>query len=63
MHDSGETWGANREAPQNTIKALGELFAEGGFRSFRCVPMDERNKEEQMNPFQINWKKKVILNL
>ncbi|WP_028399290.1 polysaccharide deacetylase family protein [Ectobacillus panaciterrae] len=41
LHDSGETWGADIDAPLHTIKALEDVFKEIRFRDYTCVRIDE----------------------
>lgn len=41
LHDSGETFGADMNAPENTIKALIEVLAEVKSRGLECVRVDD----------------------
>jgi len=41
LHDCGETWGANTDAPMNTINALKTVLNEVSNRGFTCVRIDE----------------------
>jgi peptidoglycan/xylan/chitin deacetylase (PgdA/CDA1 family) len=41
LHDSGETWGADKDAPSNTIKALADVFEEVNIRGYTCVRIDK----------------------
>jgi peptidoglycan-N-acetylglucosamine deacetylase len=41
LHDSGETWGANLDAPLHMIKALEDVFPEVYLRGYTCVRIDE----------------------
>ncbi|UOF91076.1 polysaccharide deacetylase family protein [Fodinisporobacter ferrooxydans] len=46
LHDSGETFGANRDAPLHTIQALDQVFPALLAKGYTCVRIDE------MIPFQ-----------
>lgn len=41
LHDCGETWGADEDAPINTINALKMVLKEVTNRGFTCVRIDE----------------------
>lgn len=41
LHDSGETFGADMNAPENTIKALNEVLAEVKSKGLECVRVDD----------------------
>lgn len=41
LHDCGETWGANLDAPLNTINALKTVLNEVSNRGLTCVRIDE----------------------
>lgn len=41
LHDCGETVGADKDAPENTILALREVFKEMKHRGLSCVRIDE----------------------
>jgi peptidoglycan/xylan/chitin deacetylase (PgdA/CDA1 family) len=56
LHDSGETWGADLEAPLNTIKALEDVFSEANHRGYKCVRIDEMTKS-------ISRKKKLLITM
>jgi peptidoglycan/xylan/chitin deacetylase (PgdA/CDA1 family) len=43
LHDSGETWGANEDAPKYTITALKTVFKELSKRGYTCKRIDELN--------------------
>jgi peptidoglycan/xylan/chitin deacetylase (PgdA/CDA1 family) len=44
LHDCGETWGANEDAPMNTIHALKIVLKEVLNRELTCVRIDEMVK-------------------
>jgi peptidoglycan-N-acetylglucosamine deacetylase len=41
LHDSGDTFGADSNAPLNTIKALKEVLSELVIHGYSCVRIDE----------------------
>lgn len=41
LHDCGETWGADSDAPMNTIDALREVLKEMDHLKLNCVRIDE----------------------
>ncbi|MDQ0418618.1 peptidoglycan/xylan/chitin deacetylase (PgdA/CDA1 family) [Croceifilum oryzae] len=41
LHDSGETWGADEDAPLHMIKALESVFQEIHHRGWKCVRVDK----------------------
>ena len=41
LHDSGDTFGADANAPLNTIKALKEVLNELVIQGYSCVRIDE----------------------
>jgi len=41
LHDCGETWGANQDAPAHMLTALEDVLAELRLRGTRCVRIDE----------------------
>jgi peptidoglycan-N-acetylglucosamine deacetylase len=59
LHDSGETWGADQDAPCYTINALEELLREGFLQNFNCLRVDEliQLEKEGMHP-RVSWKKR-----
>jgi peptidoglycan-N-acetylglucosamine deacetylase len=45
LHDSGDTWGADPDAPSYTIEALEEVFREVKSQGYNCVRMDDIRPE------------------
>jgi peptidoglycan/xylan/chitin deacetylase (PgdA/CDA1 family) len=41
LHDSGDTLGADKDAPMNTINALHDVIKEMTAKSYTCVRIDE----------------------
>ncbi|SFJ99767.1 hypothetical protein [Bacillus sp. 103mf] len=41
LHDCGKTFGADEDAPMNTIHALKDVFQELSSRGMSCVRIDE----------------------
>ncbi len=41
LHDSGETWGADMDAPLHTIEALEHVFQEVLHQGYTCVRVDD----------------------
>jgi peptidoglycan/xylan/chitin deacetylase (PgdA/CDA1 family) len=59
LHDSGDTLGADLDAPSYTIKALEDVFREVHLRGLTCVRIDEMirlEKQEEIES-QVDWKK------
>ena len=64
LHDSGETWGANPDAPLHTIKALEDVFLDLPHRGYTCVRIDQMpplGKQELAS--EVSWKKKVMVSI
>lgn len=49
LHDSGDTLGADEEAPQNTISALKDVLKEVSLRGYTCVRIDELFYSQHQN--------------
>ncbi|MFM1654154.1 polysaccharide deacetylase family protein [Brevibacillus sp. B_LB10_24] len=62
LHDSGTTWGADRDAPQYTIEALEEVFQEISLQDNQCVRVDEMMQlHEQGRETQVHMGKRLLL--
>jgi peptidoglycan/xylan/chitin deacetylase (PgdA/CDA1 family) len=62
LHDSGETWGANRDAPIHTIEALEDVFKDLRLQGYRFVRVDEMIRlDEQRSDTQVSWKKQWLI--
>jgi peptidoglycan/xylan/chitin deacetylase (PgdA/CDA1 family) len=48
LHDCGETWGADEDAPMNTINALKAVLKDVTNRGLTCVRIDEMETESEI---------------
>lgn len=59
LHDSGETFGADQDAPLQTIQALKEVLQEVQRRGYRCVRVDEMIRRHQQKRATFSLQKKA----
>lgn len=64
LHDSGETFGANRDAPKYMLMALDDVLTEVTRRGFKCVRIDEMLSAPQQSPFfALSRQKRILVRL
>jgi peptidoglycan/xylan/chitin deacetylase (PgdA/CDA1 family) len=62
LHDSGTTWGADRDAPRYTIEALEDVFKEISLQDYQCVRVDEMMRlHEQEAETQVRMGRRLLL--
>jgi len=62
LHDSGDTFGADYDAPAHMLQALEKVLAELKERGLQCIRIDEMdNTVKEMKPFRMNRSKKLLL--
>jgi peptidoglycan-N-acetylglucosamine deacetylase len=62
LHDNGETWGANPDAPNFTIKALRELLQEGLLQNHTWLRIDELIQKERTQS-HVSLRKQCLVHL
>lgn len=62
MHDCGTTFGADRDAPANTIAALARLLEDGDRLGYKFVGIDQLIKATAARK-KIGWLKKTVVKL
>jgi peptidoglycan/xylan/chitin deacetylase (PgdA/CDA1 family) len=62
LHDSGDTYGADRDAPAHMLAALERVVSQFSAKGLECVRVDEMYEAaEAMKKYQISRMKKLVL--